>query len=188
MGHGLDDVDVRLDRLLEHVGGVAGRAEAHALEVGPLLVHVALDLGQDVLGVLDGVALRQGVGLVEDVAGLVVDEDGLQPGRAAVEADDAADVLAYAANVAASKLDRELGLELMSCPRSGPEDHRRGRRVARTVRVDVVLQLVQALVAPDLGVAVCVHESEHHGTKRRVVFGILRWEDEPSIGTSLGYS
>ena len=44
--------------------------------------------------------------------------------------------------------------------------------------MDVVLELIQALVAPDLGVAVCIHEAEHHGTKRRVVLGILRWEDE----------
>ena len=74
---GLDDVHVALHALLEHVGGVAGRAEAHDLELGALIGDERLELREELLGVLDRVALRELVGLAEDLAVLVVDEDGL---------------------------------------------------------------------------------------------------------------
>ena len=62
--------------LFEHVGGVAGGAEADDLELGALLVDVVAQLGEQLLHVLDRVALRELVGLGEDVL-LFVDEDGL---------------------------------------------------------------------------------------------------------------
>ena len=84
----LHDVDVGPDRLLEHVGGVAGGPEPLAVQCGPERLHVVPNLGQDVLGVLDGVALRQGVGLVEHLPGVVVDEHRLAARGPAIETDD----------------------------------------------------------------------------------------------------
>ena len=91
---GLDDVHVALHALFEHVGRVAGRAEAHHLELGALIGDERLELREELLRVLDRVALRELVGLAEDLAVLVVDDDGLARRRAAVEADDGADLLA----------------------------------------------------------------------------------------------
>jgi hypothetical protein len=51
---------------LEHVAGVAGGAEAHHLERGALVGGPVPHLGEHVLHVLDRVALRQGVDLLED--------------------------------------------------------------------------------------------------------------------------
>jgi hypothetical protein len=78
-------------RTPEHVGRVAGRAEAHDLELRLLVdLDVVAELEQELLRVLDRVALGELVGLAEDPPRLVVDEDGLARRRAAVETDDAA--------------------------------------------------------------------------------------------------
>ncbi len=73
VGDGLDDAGVRLDRLLEHVGGVAGRAEALHLQDRALVGDVLLQARQDLLGVGDRVALGQHVRLLEQLARVVVD-------------------------------------------------------------------------------------------------------------------
>ena len=79
-----------LERLLEHVGGVAGGAEADDLERRALVGRrTACSCASMLLRVLDRVALRELVGLLEDLA-VLVDEHRLRRGRAAVEADDAA--------------------------------------------------------------------------------------------------
>ena len=86
---GLDDVHVREHRLLEHVRGVAGGAEADALERRALAHDVVVDVLQQLLGVLDRIALGELVGLAEDLA-VFVDHHGLRRGRATVETDHAA--------------------------------------------------------------------------------------------------
>ena len=65
----LDDVHVGAHALLEHVGRVAGRAEAHDLELRLLIdLDVVAELREELLRVLDRVALRELVGLAEDLA------------------------------------------------------------------------------------------------------------------------
>jgi hypothetical protein len=68
VGDGLDDVDVGAQRLLEHVGRVAGAAEADHLERRALVVDERLDLGEQLLGVGDRVALGELVLLGQQVA------------------------------------------------------------------------------------------------------------------------
>ena len=56
-----------LHALLEHVGGVAGGAEAHHLELGALVASTYVsELREELLRVLDRVALRELVRLAED--------------------------------------------------------------------------------------------------------------------------
>ena len=86
---GLDDVRVGAERALEHVAGVAGDAEAGDLERRALVGRPLPHLGEHVLHVLDRVALRERVDLLEDVL-VLVDEHALRRRRAAVEADHAA--------------------------------------------------------------------------------------------------
>src|SRR5262249_48881300 len=88
----LDDVDVGTHALLEHVSGVARRSESDALENGALILDVGAKLQEQLLRVLDGVALRELVGLAYDGA-LLVDEHRFRGGGTAVEADDGADRL-----------------------------------------------------------------------------------------------
>jgi len=73
---GLDDVHVAHHALLEHVGGVAGRAEAHDLELRLLVdLDVVLELLQQLLRVEDRVPLGELVRLHQDAPALVVDEN-----------------------------------------------------------------------------------------------------------------
>ena len=105
VGDGLDDVDVGPDRLLEHVRGVAGGAEPHALQRRPEALHVVADLGEDLLGVGDGVALGQGVGLVQHLARVVVHQHRLAAGgNSTVEGRSPPERAGPASKVAASKV------------------------------------------------------------------------------------
>jgi hypothetical protein len=65
------DVHVGLHRLLQHVGGVAGGPEAQHLQRAALTLHPGQQPRQDLLHVLDGVALAELVLLLEDVLVLV---------------------------------------------------------------------------------------------------------------------
>src|SRR5690606_39979873 len=61
-------------------------SDLHALEARALRLDVIADLLQELLGVLDRIALGELVRLAQDLAGLV-DQDGLRRGRAAIEPD-----------------------------------------------------------------------------------------------------
>ena len=64
----LDDVHVGAQRFLENIRGVAGGAEADHVERRALVVHVRLDLREQLLRIGDRVALRELVLLRQDVA------------------------------------------------------------------------------------------------------------------------
>ena len=89
MGHGLDDVGVRVHRALEHIGGIPGGAETDHLERRAFSFGPGLEPRKDLLYVLDRVALGELVLLLEDVA-LLVDDHGLGGSRAAIHADHGA--------------------------------------------------------------------------------------------------
>ncbi len=59
MGDGLDQGHVGADHVLEDVLGVAGGAHAQDLQAAALIGDLGLQPGEDVLHVLDGVALGQ---------------------------------------------------------------------------------------------------------------------------------
>src|SRR5690606_16877090 len=67
----------------------AGATEADHLERRSLALHIVAKLREQLLRVLDWVALGELVGLADDLA-VLAKEHGLRGGRAAVEADDPA--------------------------------------------------------------------------------------------------
>ena len=75
--------------LVEHVGGVTGRAEAQDFQRRALALDVFLNLGEQLFGVLDRIALGQLVGLEQNLA-VFGNNDGFRRGRTAIHADHAA--------------------------------------------------------------------------------------------------
>ena len=73
----LPRLDRRLAKRALDAAGVARRAHAEDLELGALVGHVGAELREELLRVLDRVALRELVRLADDLLALV-DEDGLR--------------------------------------------------------------------------------------------------------------
>jgi len=89
----LDDVRVRLDRLLEHVGRIAGGAEAHDLEHRALVGDPLLQAPRISLVSAIGLPLESWYSFLRQLARLVVDHDRLGRRRSAVHADHQRSVL-----------------------------------------------------------------------------------------------
>jgi len=120
----------------------------------------------------------QGVGLVENIPRLVVDQHGLAAGGAAVETDDAAHHLALGEGGRGE--DGQAVLDLEGVELIGVLDERPpgvAAQAGRAAKLDVLLQPVEPLVAAHAGVA-GLGEAEDDGAEGRVVLGVLGRVDE----------
>ncbi len=173
--HGLDHVDVGEHRLFEHVGRVTGGAEPEHLELRSLVFDVAAQLREELLHVLDGVALGELVGLAEDVL-LLVDEDGLRRGRTAVEPDDRSHHLT---GLELGLLELRDLVDLAKFIGLGQRaNERRTRAFAEPLLAPVGDVALEALDAVEVAGVVGFREAKDRGTERGVVLRALGDEDE----------
>ena len=171
----LDDVHVGAQRFLEDVRRVASRAEADHVEGRTLIVDGRLDLREQLLGIGDRVALRELVLFRQDVT-VLVDEHGLRRSRAAVEADDAAHLLARAEGRRLEARDRIGAAELFELGLLAHE--RRPRRVAELClpsAVDERFERIEAAIRADAGRFV---QPVHDRAVRGVVLRVGRHENQ----------
>ena len=175
VGDGLDDRRVGPEHVVEDVLGVAGRADAEDLELAALRLDLLPEIGEELLGVDDRVALGELVDLAEDLAALA-EENRLRGGRAAVDADVGADrrLGGEGLGLEARRLVLlEEALELLGGLReAGPP---RLLLLDELALGQVPLELLRAGVDADvivLGLAVLDRAD------RRVVLGVVRDEDQ----------
>ena len=173
---GLDDVHVGANALFEDVGRVAGGAEAHDLELRPLLLDPFAELREELFGVGDRVPARELVGLREDLPVVPRDEDGLRRRRAAIEPDDRLDDLPLGELLRLELRDLVDALELVELVLVLRE--RRTGRLAEARLAPVRHVLVEAgerrVELSDVRFFV---QAVHHRAERRVVLRVLGDED-----------
>ena len=141
----LDDVDVGTNALLEHVCCVTGCAKAKDFDLGTLGAHAAPELAEELLAVLNGVALRKGVRLHQDFA-LFAEQDGFGGSASSVEADDRSHRLGFDLRLDEHRnvirAQELLELQLVT-------SERRARSLPKTLLAplgDVTTQALEALV------------------------------------------
>ncbi len=176
--HGLDDRRVRAHHVLQDVFRVAGGAHAEHLQRGALLGHLALELAQDLDGVLYGIALREPVRLQQDAAALVLrNQHGLGRGGAAVEADKAFHHLArleLRVRVLVVAVARPEILQLFGAGSEASARALRGLLFAASV-LDVPLQALPALVTTD---AIVFAFAEFDGADGREILRVVGRADQ----------
>src|SRR5262245_41008326 len=86
----LDECNVRIEHIAEAVVGVSGGADAEYFHLRALRLDLSAQVLEVVDRVLDGVPVRELVGLAENIA-VFGEKDGLGRGGSAVETDEAGD-------------------------------------------------------------------------------------------------
>jgi hypothetical protein len=172
-----------LHALLQHVGRVPRGAEADDLELGAAARHVLAKLGEQLLRVLDGVALRELVGLADDLA-LFVEQHGLARGAAAVDPDHAAHHLAGRERHGREARD---GVHLLEVADLVGRAHERRPGALAEARLASVLHVVDEPLEPAeaphvRGLAQAVHAR----AEGRVVLRVVGHEDELFDGHVFG--
>src|SRR5262249_7492886 len=127
---------------------------------------------EELLHVLDGVALRELIGLADDLA-FLVDDHRLGRGRAAVEADDPAHHLAGGERRRREPWDA-VGVREGGRFARGPDPRRSG--VLPQARLAAVLQILDEPIAPEIGAAF-LGEPVDARPERGVVLRVLGDED-----------
>ena len=173
--HGLDEGDVGPQDVFEDVLGVAGGADPEDLERGAGVLDLRLERAEDVLGVLDRIALGQLVRLHQDVA-VLVEERRLRGRRSAVEADEPAHDLAGLERRRDERRDRVALDEAVELVARVPEPAAAGGLLLlEATDVDVVAQELGAAVGPD---ALLFLLAELDGAEGGEVLGVVGHPDQ----------
>ena len=175
VGDGLDQRRIGGEHVLEHVFGVARRADAEDFEGRALRLHLAAQFLEDIDRVLDRVSFRQLIRLAEDVA-VGRQQHALGGGRSAVEADERGDAVARGKCCGRETLRHVLALERLELFRRRAQPFSAGRRLFfETADIDVALERGGAGIAANrfvFGLA------ELDGAERGEVLGVLRRFDQ----------
>ena len=94
VSHGLDQSHVGVQDVFQNIFGVAGGGDSQDLELGILRFDLSAQILEHLDRVLDRVAVRELVGLAQDVTA-IIQQYGLGGSRPSVDADEAADGLAF---------------------------------------------------------------------------------------------
>ncbi len=182
-----DDRRVCAHHVLQNVLGVAGSADAEHLQRRPLLVHLALELAQDLDRVFDGIPLRERVGFQQHAAaGVLRHQHGLGGRRAAVQTDEAfhhflcLELRGRVLVIPVARLEfRQL---FRACRQARRHIAFRGLLLAAPV-LDIPLQALPALVTPD---AILLALAELDCADRREILRVFGGADQVFRRHALG--
>ena len=182
VGHGLHQRDIGLEHVLQHVLGIAGRADAQNFQRCTLRLHLLAERDEHVDGVLDRIAPRKLVRLAQHVA-LFGEKNSLGRGRTAIQSNESAHGFTDAKLCADEFRDRVLLLELCQLLIGGAKARRAGLRLfGLAADSNVILEALGAHVDADFGLFVL---AELNRAERGEILRVVRNLDQIFEGSLL---